>query len=276
MERRMGSVMNYPAALLPRRASLGDRLGDVTAAGILASHRSYEGGVSLATHEHEGAYVCIVLAGGYSQTSTSRMDCGRGSFVSHPPGHVHANRFGAGSTRCLNLYFDVAWLVDPALGELLGDYRQVRLDPHDAALSRLERELAISDAGSALGVASAALDVAGRAIRAAADSAPSWLSRIREAIAGDLAQPPSLATLAAEVGVHPAHLCRSFRKATGETIGAYSRRVRLEAASAMMAGRGSIAEIASATGFYDQAHFARCFRRQFGRTPTALRTQLAS
>ena len=262
---------------VPARVSLGDGLGDVAAHGLLASHREHGGGGSLPRHEHGAAYLCVVLAGGYAQAATREIDCRRGSLVVHPAGHVHANRFGARATRCVNLYFDATWLDDPALAGLFGDYRQVRLDPRDTALGRLEREIATRDAGSALGVVGAVLEIAARAVRGAGlDRAPAWLGRVRDMIAGHPARPPDLSALAAEAGVHPAHLCRAFRAATGETIGAWSRRLRLELADAMIAGDQSIAEIATATGFYDQAHFARCFRRQFGMAPGMRRAQRAS
>lgn len=262
---------------VPARVSLGDGLGDVAAHGLLASHRKHDGAGSLPRHEHGAAYLCVVLAGGYAQAATREIDCRRGSLIAHPAGHVHANRFGAQSTRCVNLYFDAQWLDDPALAGLFGDYREVRLDPRDGALGRLERELLTRDSGSALGVVGAVLEIAARAVRGDdLDKTPGWLGRVRDAIAANPARAPDLSALAAEAGIHPAHLCRAFRAATGETIGAYSRRMRLELADMMIAGEQSIAEIAAATGFYDQAHFARWFRRQYGVAPGVRRTQRAS
>lgn len=268
---------DLPVTHVPARVSLGDGLGDVAAHGLLASHREHGGRGSLPRHEHGAPYLCVVLAGGYAQATTREIDCRRGSLVAHPAGHVHANRFGAQSTRCVNLYFDAEWLDDPALAGLFGDYRQVRLDPHDGALGRLEREIAMRDPGSALWVVGAVLEIAARAVRSGdVDRTPAWLGQVRDAIADNPARPPELSALAAEAGVHPAHLCRAFRAATGETIGAYSRRLRLDVADAMIAGDLSIAEIAAATGFYDQAHFARCFRQQYGVAPSTRRAQRAS
>lgn len=262
---------------VPPRVSLGERLGDVAVQGLLASHREHAARGALPPHEHGQAYLCVVLDGGYVQATYREVECSRGSLVSHPAGHVHANRFGLQPTRCVNIYFEPEWMADAALADMFHDFHHVALDPHDAALARLGREMESLDAGSRLGVASAVLDIAGRAVRGVGvDTVPAWLGRVRDAIASDPAQPPELATLAAEAGVHRAHLCRAFRAATGETIGAYSRRLRLEAADAMIPSDLSIAEIAAATGFYDQAHFARCFRRQYGVAPSARRAQRTS
>lgn len=272
----MHRTTSRPVNHVPRRVSLGEGLGDLAVNGLLASHRSHAGGETLPSHEHGGAYLCVVLAGGYSQMAGDEIECTRGSIVAHPAGHVHANRFGIDVTRCVNLYFDPGWFDDRSLARLLSDYRRVRLDPRDCALVRLGEAVETRDAGSALSVAGAALELIGRAVRFADDAAPAWLRRVLEAIAADLPRPPALVTLAADAGVHPAHLCRSFRAAIGETIGAYSRRMRLESAYAMLAGPHSIAGIAAETGFYDQAHFARCFRRRYGAAPSMLRAQMAS
>lgn len=56
----------------------------------------------------------------------------------------------------------------------------------------------------------------------------------------------------------------------------YLRKLRLRLASrALVATRGSIAEVAASCGFSDQSHFAREFRRHFGRTPRAYREHYA-
>ena len=262
---------------VPARVSLGSELDDVAVNGILVSHREHGGGATLAPHEHGSAYLCVVLTGGYVQAAAREIECRRGSLVAHPEGHIHANRFGSATTRCVNLYFDEAWLVDTSLSALFADYRHRELDPRQELVARLERELATRDASSALAIASAALDLLGLIARSAmADMRPSWLRRVKDAIGGDLTRSQSLDELAALAGVHPAHLCRAFRDATGETLGGFSRRLRLEAADRLLCGTSSIAEIAAATGFYDQAHLARCFRRSFGASPSARRMQRTS
>jgi AraC family transcriptional regulator len=78
---------------------------------------------------------------------------------------------------------------------------------------------------------------------------------------------PSLADLAAEAGVHPAHLSRAFRRRFGMTVCEYSRKLRLEWAAARLIEERSLAQIAVEAGFADQSHFTRSFRRHFGVTP---------
>ena len=263
---------------IPSRVSLGAPLNDVAAPGLLASHREHRGGAELARHEHGASYLCVVLEGGYAQRASDEIECGRGSLITHPAGHAHANRFGTHVTRCVNLYFDPVWLEDDAIRCLLADYRHLRIVPHSPLLTRLDRELATRDAGTKLAIATATLDLLGQVTRSQSRRAePKWLASVREAISADISRTPALSVLGTIAGVHPAHLARSFQASTGESVGAFARRIRLDAADAMLAtGNASIAEVATETGFYDQAHFARAYRRRYGLTPGQRRTQSRS
>ena len=82
----------------------------------------------------------------------------------------------------------------------------------------------------------------------------------------------TLEELAREAGVHPVHLSRVFRKCEGEGIGEYVHRLRIRAAcEQMFAPQKSLAEIGLETGFADQSHFTRAFRRITGMSPGAFR-----
>jgi AraC-like DNA-binding protein len=81
-----------------------------------------------------------------------------------------------------------------------------------------------------------------------------------------------LEDLAAQAGLSPRHFARCFQQATGCTAHQYLLRVRLNHACRLLAQRAearSLAEVAEACGFCDQAHLGRHFRRAFGTTPAA-------
>ena len=83
---------------------------------------------------------------------------------------------------------------------------------------------------------------------------------------------PRLATVADAVGVHPAHLARTFRRRLGVTPGEYLRRLRLERAIALLASSDEpIADVAVGAGFYDQSHLTNALRNVTGLTPAELR-----
>jgi AraC-like DNA-binding protein len=83
---------------------------------------------------------------------------------------------------------------------------------------------------------------------------------------------PSLEQLAAAAGVSTGHLTRLFRGSLGVAPLRALRRLRLErAATELVTSRRTIKEIAYQAGFGSQFHFSRCFKKSFGRTPSAFR-----
>ena len=78
----------------------------------------------------------------------------------------------------------------------------------------------------------------------------------------------SLTEAARMCGMSPAQFTRSFKQVAGMSYLAYCTHVRLaEAARLLRLGRSTIGEIADVTGFSDQSHFDRRFKRAFGQTP---------
>ena len=74
--------------------------------------------------------------------------------------------------------------------------------------------------------------------------------------------------LANVAGVSLAHFSRPFRNSLGVAPHRYLVQRRLDRArNPLRNNRHSIAEIASVTGFSDQSHLTRHFKRQFGVTP---------
>jgi AraC family transcriptional regulator len=78
----------------------------------------------------------------------------------------------------------------------------------------------------------------------------------------------SLSELASVAGISRFHFSRPFRESMGISPIKYVERSRLEAARRMIvSGRQTLSQIAIATGFADQSHFTRRFKRHFAMTP---------
>jgi transcriptional regulator GlxA family with amidase domain len=85
-------------------------------------------------------------------------------------------------------------------------------------------------------------------------------------------QPLTVAALAKRAGVTARTLESIFRKAIGETPGAYYLRLRLGAARRLVIDtRVTMADIAGRTGFSSAAAFSRAFSRAFGEAPVRVR-----
>lgn len=90
----------------------------------------------------------------------------------------------------------------------------------------------------------------------------------REILAQHLDNPPSLKTLARQVGLNEFALKQGFRKVLGTTAFGYLHQYRMERARQLLeAGEMSITQVARAVGFANRGYFAAAFRKQFGINP---------
>lgn len=84
------------------------------------------------------------------------------------------------------------------------------------------------------------------------------------------ASPITLAELADLNKVSLFHFTRLFKRSTGLTPYEYVTRVRVEKARDMLLrSQVNLTEVALQSGFYDQSHFSRHFKRVYGTTPAA-------
>jgi AraC family transcriptional regulator len=98
-----------------------------------------------------------------------------------------------------------------------------------------------------------------------------WLRDVHELVRETAPRRWTLGELAAEAGVHPVHLARSFKRVYGRTVGEYNRAVRLDWAALQLLRDEPIGRVALDAGFADQSHFTRAFRRYTGVTPARYR-----
>lgn len=95
------------------------------------------------------------------------------------------------------------------------------------------------------------------------------LDRVRQFMESHLTRDVSLAELAAVAGVGECHLTRAFRRAFGQPPHAFHRQLRVSRARRLLKDERPIVDVAAETGFADQAHFTRHFKRLVGVTPGA-------
>ncbi|MBV8149531.1 MAG: helix-turn-helix transcriptional regulator, partial [Candidatus Eremiobacteraeota bacterium] len=101
---------------------------------------------------------------------------------------------------------------------------------------------------------------------------PSWLPLADAAVKENFRQPLELVSLATSIGVHPTHLCRTFRRFRGHTISDAMTGARVQyVARRLTDSDAALAEIAAEAGFTDQSHMTRVFKRVTGCPPGAHR-----
>src|SRR5207302_9650499 len=94
------------------------------------------------------------------------------------------------------------------------------------------------------------------------------VERAKEVLARDLANPPALEQLGAEVGCSPFYLSRIFSREVGLTIPQYLRNIRMErAAELLRSGRFNVSEAAVEVGYSSLSHFSKAFCETIGCCP---------
>jgi AraC family transcriptional regulator len=219
-----------------------------------------------------------VLHGGYVEQVRHREDpCVAGSIVVHPAQQAHADRVGAQGARCVNIEPDFALLDNEALLRgALRDGAMTHVSAGHPALRALAYALSSRDAASSLALLDAAREVMALAVASPAlreRVRPRWLGPLIDSLEADLAHTPCAQQLARVAGVHVSHAMRAFKQHTGETVGNYLRRRRLEHADQRVLAGDALAHVAVQAGFFDQAHFTRTYRQHFGLTPGQRRRQ---
>ncbi|MGV9985911.1 AraC family transcriptional regulator [Streptomyces olivaceus] len=96
---------------------------------------------------------------------------------------------------------------------------------------------------------------------------PVLARRLRELLDERVVPGIGLEEAAGLVSAHPAHLVRAFSGAYGIAPHQYLMSRRVDRARRLLLARRPVADVAGATGFYDQAHLTRHFKRLVGVTP---------
>ena len=98
------------------------------------------------------------------------------------------------------------------------------------------------------------------------------LNRVVDFMRQNYAREIRLRELAELAGMSPHYFCELFKKSTGFSPHQYSIRCRIDRAKILLRSpHFTIRQVAKATGFVDQSHFTKVFRRIVGVTPTQFR-----
>ena len=122
------------------------------------------------------------------------------------------------------------------------------------------------------------LDVYKKFLKQKSGKVPSWAKELKEIIQDqiDTNLTLSLKEISQNLDVHPTYLSREFSKYFDDlSFGDYIRKLRIEKSIQLLKDpKHTLAEIAYLTGFSDQSHFARIFKKTTGKSPLAYRKEL--
>ncbi|HVI43399.1 MAG TPA: chromate resistance protein ChrB domain-containing protein [Chitinophaga sp.] len=111
-----------------------------------------------------------------------------------------------------------------------------------------------------------------------AQKVPGWAKELKEIIQDqiDTNLNLSLKGISEMLEIHPAYLSREFsRYFDNLSFGEYIRKLRIEKAMELLStGDHTLTEIAYLTGFSDQSHFTRTFKKVTGQNPSVYKKEL--
>lgn len=212
----------------------------------------------------------------------SLWSSGPGSVVILEPGEPHTGAPADPAGFAYRVMYPAAALLRDLTGTVPRFREPVVIDPEladglrgvHAALGRgadpLETESRLSWLLGELVQRHAAPSRPGVAVRCFQGVARSVMTRL----ADQLSCPPTLAEMAADTGLSRYQLVRCFRSEVGMPPYAWLAQHRVARARVLLERGCGPAEVAALTGFADQPHLTRWFRRVVGVTPAAYRNSV--
>jgi AraC family transcriptional regulator len=250
---------------------------------LRVAEKAYSPGLRQPRHAHGETTVTIVIGGSLRERVGRVEEIARPlSVVVKPAGTEHADEFGPGGTRTVQIALVGAeasaaadwertlrswrWThAGPAVRSFLALLHVLRSHHARPKSDRAEEiECAAHDALAAL---------RGQVDASDAGNPPRWLRIVREQLDDAGPVPPRVRALARSADVHPVYLARQFRRYYGCSVSEYLQQRRIQRTADLVTSNDEPLSLASyRAGFADQAHMCRVFRAHTGVTPGAFRT----
>jgi AraC-like DNA-binding protein len=158
--------------------------------------------------------------------------------------------------------FDKSFAIDPLLAERVRATHAVLESDAD----RLRKECALLETLGELLIRHASTrDQAERSVPSPRSTAA--LQRVRDLLDAEYARTVTIRELADEAGLSTFHLIRVFRASFGLPPYKYLEHVRIQQARRLIRHGLPLTHVVHATGFSDQSHLTRYFKRIVGVTP---------
>lgn len=231
-------------------------------------------------HWHDELYLCAILDGAaYLDCPGRSVFTPRGTLAMVPSGEVHANRKLECTFRCIFMEFKA---LQNALEQSMEqnvpglNFRTKLIDDAGTMASFLQLHRSLEKPSTRLGRDHSLLVFLHRLLAQHSTAnitishdgnEDSAVRRLKKFLDEHYAEPVSLQELSRLVGLSPYHLNRSFCRKIGMPPHAYQLQMRIARAKSALRKGSSIAGVALATGFADQSHFTRVFKRFVGDTP---------
>lgn len=260
--------------------TFGKQSGCREEGGLRIIETCHPANLKLTEHEHEDPTIVAAISGGWDERiGRKSFSCRPGSFLVKRGGARHANSYGREPTRSLLIQLTVtyaaAWESSRKAFGAVASFESPKLTMRLVALlrsehkhSRLELEEELSSVFSII--------LGERASGRRRTGSLVCLKRVRDELLDQPSESNDLKELARRCELTPSAFTHAFRSEFGCTPSSLIRHRRVETASFLLrTSNDSLSQIAANTGFADQAHLTREFRRLTGVTPGRFRQLIA-
>jgi AraC family transcriptional regulator len=245
---------------------------------LTLTETEYKPGFQVPLHRHEDPWFGFVLEGSMTESYGGKaVELRPFTLMFRRAGEAHSDASGKHGGRCFMLEVKHG-MFDNLVQELgiLQHSAEFEGGMLPSIMLRLYEEFKLMDNVGPLSIEGLTLELLAEAHRRLAvltpSAPPQWLKRAMELVRTRFAESVSLSQIAEDVGTHPVHLARAFRKYYGHSIGEYIRKLRVQYAyGELLTSDQPIINIAFSAGFCDQAHLSRTFKRLTGMSPSELR-----
>ena len=252
--------MAYRVGRFPCRDTHYECVRSIDAGPFTVTERKFPANYHEPRHDHAVPYLMGVLSGSLTEGEIGY----RSGDIGYQPKGPHVSQVHGDGSHVVVLECESLSRQDPLA------FRDPLLR---FELAQIIRELSVNDPFTCLAIEACATNICAliHDREFAQTQSPEWLGDVAERLADD-DRPWSLSSLAQSAGVHPATVTRAFWKRFDCSPATFARSARLTRAKALLAGSDEeIGAIAIRTGFADQSHFGRWFRKKYGMTPAAYR-----
>lgn len=236
------------------------------------SINSYSPKEIMPLHHHERPYLSCLLSGAYEEKGNNVTTIQTGTVLFREAFNEHSNVFSNNHSECLHIE-----IKDYELFNLENNFKLPKntvqrigsIEIYNLLYSikkRASNDLINIQCYEAINAHFDMLPTTGNL---------SWINIVKELIHDTPFTNLSLSSLSKNFNLHPNYIIRKFKQETGYRLSEYLNKVRVEVAlSKFLCSNENLTNIALDSGFYDQSHFIRNYRKYFYTTPLKLRNTL--